>query len=224
MNEEREALADIAQIKSGARSTLSLALSPAANEKFGVALLKEFSERNPLTRLKVVVAPSREIVHGVSDGRWELGFGPLQHTMPEYFAFHSCFSETRRLMIARDHPSRELLQRDAQGTLRTLPLVTSYLDEATRRPSSDRLRNAFASVWEVTHMELRLALVAEGKGVTYVSDLVMDLPAELTPIEGLPFSSIQRQVGVYYLKHQTLSQAGARFVALCRERWREEDL
>lgn len=219
MNEEREALADIAQIKSGALSILSLAISPAANARYGMSLLKEFSERNPQTRFKVVVAPSREIVSGVSDGRWELGFGPLQHSMPEYFAFHSCFAETRRLMISRDHPAREALQRDALATLRTLPLVTSYLDESPRRPRASRLRNAFASVWEVSHMELRLSLVAEGKGVTYVSDLVTDLPKELVPIEGLPFSSIERQVGVYYLRHQPLSQAGLRFVALCRERW-----
>jgi DNA-binding transcriptional LysR family regulator len=219
LNEERETLADIAQIKSGALSTLSLALSPAANARFGIALLKDFSERNPLTRLKVVVAPSREIVYGVTDGRWELGFGPLQHSMPDYFSFHSCFSETRRLMIAADHPSREALRRDPQGILRTLPLVTSYLDEATRRSGGHRLRNAFASVWEVSHMDLRLALVAEGKGVTFVSDLVSALPPNLVPIEGLPFSSIDRQVGVYYLKHQPLSQAGARFLALCREKW-----
>ncbi|MBB6093229.1 DNA-binding transcriptional LysR family regulator [Povalibacter uvarum] len=219
MNEERETLADIAQIKSGARSTLSLALSPAANARFGVSLLKEFSERNPLTRFKIAVTPSREIVYGVSDGRWELGFGPLQHSMPDYFAFHACFSETRRLMIAADHPSRDALRRDPQETLRTLPLITSFLDDIARRPSGDRLRNAFASVWEVSHMDLRLALVAEGKGLTYLSDLVTNTPANLVPIEGLPFSSIDRQVGVYYLKHQPMSQAGARFVALCRERW-----
>jgi DNA-binding transcriptional LysR family regulator len=185
-----------------------------------VKLLQEFSERNPLTRLKVVVSPSREIVYGVAEGRWELGFGPLLHNMPEYFAFHPCFSEVRRLMIARDHPARAALQRDAASTLRTLPLVTSYLEESTRKRDSERLRNAFASVWEVSHMELRLALVAEGKGVTYVSDLV-EMPDELAPIEGLPFSSIERQVGVYYLKHQTLSQAGTRFLSLCREWWDE---
>jgi DNA-binding transcriptional LysR family regulator len=219
INEERETLADIAQIKSGALSTLSLALSAPVNERFGIDLLREFSERNPLTRFKVVVAPSREIVHGVSDGRWELGFGPLQHTMPDYFAVYPCFSETRRLMIARNHASRSALRRDAQATLRTLPLVTSYVDELTRRPGGDRLRNAFASVWEVSHMDLRLALVAEGKGVTYVSNLVSNMPSELEPIEGLPFSNIDRQVGVYHLRHQPLSQAGVRFVALCRERW-----
>ena len=111
------------------------------------------------------------------------------------------------------------MRRDAPATLRTLPLVTSYLDESPRRPRAGRLRNAFATVWEVSHMELRLSLVAEGKGVTYVSDLVTNIPSELVPIEGLPFSSIERQVGVYYLRHQPLSQAGARFVALCRERW-----
>jgi DNA-binding transcriptional LysR family regulator len=223
LNEERETLADIAQIKSGALSTLSLALSSAANSRFGVSLLREFSERNPLTRFKVVVAPSREIVYGVAEGRWELGLGPLQHNMPDYFTFHPCFSETRRLMIAQDHPSREALLRDPQATLRTLPLVTSFLDEVTRRPGGERLRNAFASVWEVSHMDLRLALVAEGKGVTYVSDLVQNTPRELVPVEGVPFSSIDRQVGLYYLKHQPLSQAGVRFLALCRQWWNENE-
>jgi len=219
LNEEREALADIAQIRSGALSTLSLALSPATNARFGVTVLRDFSERNPLTRFRVVVAPSREIVYGVSDGRWELGFGPFQHSMPEYFAFHPCFPEVRRLMIAADHPSREALRRDPEAALRTLPLITSYLDDSTPRAGAHRLRNAFGSVWEVSHMDLRLALVAEGKGVTYVSDLVTSVPPELVAIEGLPFSSIERQVGVYYLKHQPLSQAGSRFLALCRETW-----
>jgi LysR family transcriptional regulator, hydrogen peroxide-inducible genes activator len=64
--------------------------------------------------------------------------------------------------------------------------------------------------------------VAEGKGVTYVSDLVSPTPSGLETIEGLPFSNIERQVGVYYLKHQPLSQAGSRFLALCREKWEGE--
>jgi DNA-binding transcriptional LysR family regulator len=224
LNEERETLSDISRIRSGALSTLSLALSPAANARFGVALLRDFSQSNSLTRFKVVVAPSREIVHGVSDGRWELGFGPFQHSMPEYFAFLPCFPETRRLMISRDHPARDLLQRDPEAALRTLPLITSYLDESPRRPGGPRLRNFFASIWEVSHMDLRLALAADGKGATFVSDLVTSVPPELVAVEGLPFSSIERQVGVYYLKHQPLSQAGSRFLALCRSRWDTPEL
>ena len=219
LNEEREALADIGQIKSGALSTLSLALSPSANSRMGVALLKEFCERNPLTRLKIVVAPSREIVHGVGEGRWELGFGPFHHNMPAHFALRPCFSETRRLMIARDHPARGALAHNSFGTMRKLPLLTSFLDDSTRRPTGERLRDAFGSVWEVSHMELRLALVADGKGVTYVSDLVMSVPPQLVPVDGLPYSNIDRQVGAYHLKHQPVSQAGMRFLALCQERW-----
>lgn len=222
LNEERETLADIGQIKSGALSTLSLALSSAANSRIGVSLLKEFCERNPLTRLKVVVAPSREIVHGVAEGRWELGFGPFHHNMPAHFALHPCFSETRLLMIARDHPARAALSRDAVGTMRELPLVTSYLDDSTQRSTGERLRDAFGSVWEVSHTELRLALVADGKGVTYVSDLLTTMPPQLVPVEGLPYSSIERQVGAYNLKHQPMSQAGTRFLALCHERWPRE--
>jgi LysR family transcriptional regulator, hydrogen peroxide-inducible genes activator len=222
LNEERETLADIGQIKSGALSTLSLALSPAVNARIGVALLKEYCERNPLTRLKVVVAPSREIVHGVGEGRWELGFGPFHHNMPAHFALHACFSETRRLMIARDHPARPALIRDSVNTMRELPLLTSFLDEMARRPSGERLRDAFGSVWEVSHMELRLALVADGKGVTYVSDLLTEVPSQLVPVEGLPYSNIDRQVGAFNLKHQPTSQAGTRFLALCHERWPKE--
>ncbi len=223
MNEERETLADISQIKSGALSTLSLALSPAANSRLGVALLKEFCERNPLTRLKVVVAPSREIVHGVAEGLWELGFGPFHHTMPAHFALHPCSSETRRLMIARDHAACAALVREPMSSLRGLPLLTSFLDDSAQRPTGERLRDAFGSVWEVSHMELRLALVADGKGVTYVSDLVTAVPPRLVPIEGLPYSSIERQVGAYALKHQPMSQAGTRFLALCHENGRRTD-
>jgi len=219
LNSEREALTDIARIKSGELSTLSLALSPAVNDTLGVELLKEFCTRNPLTRLQVAVSPSREIVLGVAEGRWELGFGPFHHTMPARFILHPCFRETRRLMIARDHPDREALRHDPSAVLRRLPLATSFLDDSARRAGSERLRDAFGSIWEISHMELRLALVADGKGVTYVSDLVQDIPAQLVAVEGLPYSSIERQVGAYCLKAQALSQASRRFLALCHERW-----
>jgi LysR family transcriptional regulator, hydrogen peroxide-inducible genes activator len=167
----------------------------------------------------VVVTPSREVVTGVSEGRWELGFGPFHHNMPAHFALHPCFSETRRLMISRDHPQRAALSRDPVALMRQLPLVTSFLDEGARRSTGERLRDAFGSVWEVSHLDLRLSLVADGKGVTYVSDLLNQVPSQLVPVEGLPYSNIDRQVGAFCLKHQAVSQAGTRFLALCHEKW-----
>ena len=223
--EEAATLADIEQIRSGARSMLSLALSSAVNRRYGIDLLRDFSERNPLTRLKVDVAPSREIVYGVAEGRWELGFGPYQHRMPGQFALLPCFTEVRHLVIGAAHPARPRLERDAVKLLATLPLLASYLDEPTKRAGRERgagvlLRDVFGSVWEISHMDLRLQLVAEGKGVTYISDLVLGDRSDLITIDGLPFSRIERRVGLYYLKDRALSQAAQRFIGQCQARWR----
>jgi hypothetical protein len=51
------------------------------------------------------------------------------------------------------------------------------------RPTGERLRDAFGSVSEVSHMELRMALAADGKGVTYVSDLLTPAPSKLVSVE-----------------------------------------
>ncbi len=193
LNEERETLADIEQIKSGALSTLSLALSPATNARFGVTLLKDFSERNPLTRLKVVVAPSREIVHGVSDGR----VGARIRALP---ARHAGVLRVPSLLPG-DASTHDRGGSSARATrcggirhaaLRTLPLITSYLEDSAPPPGSQRIRNAFGSVWEVSHMELRLALAAEGKGATFVSDLMTTCPKGSCRSKVLPFSNIER--------------------------------
>ena len=68
-------------------------------------------------------------------------------------------------------------------------------------------------------MDLRLQLVADCKGVTYVSDLMLSDHTEFVPIDGLPYSRIERRVGLYYLKDRALSQAGQRFIAQCQARW-----
>ncbi len=212
--EESAVIDEIESIRSGAASTLSLGLSSAVNRRYGMSLLRQFSQHNPLTRLGVDVAASRALVYGVAEGRWELGFGPFQHEMPGYFALLPCFVEQRHLVVSRSHPERDLLASDPEAFLRTVPLITSYLDEPARRPGGRRLRDMFASIWEVGHMDLRLAMVAEGKGVTYLSDFLLPEEANLVPISGLPFAQIQRRVGVYYRKHEPLSRAGARFLAL----------
>jgi DNA-binding transcriptional LysR family regulator len=217
LNEERLALEDVEQIRSGALSTLDLAMSSLVNRFFGKRLLLTFCERNPLTRLKLDVAPSREIVYGVGEGRWELGFGPFQHQMPGHFATRPCFEETRVLVVHEAHPECARLRREPLAALGRATLLTSYLDEVTKRPGQERLRRLFASVWEVSHLELRLALVAAGRGVTYVSDRLLPELDGFVRIEGVDFATIDRTVGVYYKKHEPLSEAAKRFLAIVDE-------
>ena len=98
-------------------------------------------------------------------------------------------------------------------------LLTSYLDDATKRPGNARIRNLVASVWEISHLDLRLALLEAGMGVTYLSDRVLGETDGLHPITGLEISTMTRDVGLYYKKHKALSEGAKRFIAICQTRF-----
>jgi LysR family transcriptional regulator, hydrogen peroxide-inducible genes activator len=216
IKEEQHTLADIERIRTGALSTLNLAMNSTVNSVYGRELLLEFCERNPLTRLKLDVAPSREIIYGVDEDRWELGFGPFQQHMPGHFVTAPCFRETRLLVVHEAHPRFAALQSDPLPQLAHCTLLTSYLDDVTKRPGHEqRLRNQFASVWEVSHLELRLALAEAGKGVTYLSDRLLPRLEGFHAIPGLAFSRFGRNVGLYYKRHRALSEGAKRFIAIC---------
>ena len=214
--EEHNALEDIQQIRSGALSTLNLAMNSVVNQFFGKDLLLEFCERNPLTRLQLAVAPSRELVIGVDEGRWELGIGPFQRGMPGHFELVPFFSEVRTLVAHDNHPHLSELRTYPEQALRKVTLLTSYVDDVARRPGNERMRNAFGSVWEVGHLDLRLALAQAGKGVTYLSDRLLTTLDHYHPIVGLDISTIDRDVGLYYKRHRPLSEGAKRFVAICK--------
>ncbi len=213
--EERQALQDIELIRTGALATLNLATNSMVNRYFAGELLLRFCEQNPLTRLKLDVVPSKEIIYGVDEGRWELGFGPFQSAMPEHFETRVYFSEERVLAVHRDHPLFKSLMREPAANLSKVTLLTSYLDEVTRRSAANRLSDEFAAVWEVSSLELRLALAAAGKGVTYLSDRLLDDTPGMHAIEGLPEASIPREVGIYFNKHEPLSTGARHFLAIC---------
>jgi len=216
INEEANTLEDLAALQSGALSTLNLAMNSMVNRIHGHKLLLEFCDDNPLTRLKLDVAPSREIIYGVDDGRWELGFGPFLHRMPGHFTSVPFFTEQRTLVVHQDHPLANQLKTAPQQVLGQVPLLTSYLDDAAKRPGLERLRNQFASVWEISNLELRLALAASGKGLVYLSNhLLQELPG-FAPVSGLDISLIERDVGLCYKTDAALSEGAKRFIGICQ--------
>ena len=220
--EEQHALQDIHAIKSGSLSSLSLAMSGMSNRCYGTELLLRFCNDNPFTRLQLDVAPSQEIIYGVNDGRWELGFGPFQHSMPGNFTTLPFLTETHVLVAHEQHPAYQALRADPGATVPTLPLITSYLDEVARRPNLSRLRNAFASIWEVSHLELRLALAASGKGITYITDTLLNAVDGFYAVDGLDISRIERPTGLYYRSDAALSEGARRFIGICQRRFPPE--
>ena len=214
LSEEAQALDDIEQIRTGALSTLSLATNSMVNRYFAKTLLLAFCELNPLTRLKLDVIPSKEIIYGVSEGRWELGFGPFQKEMPGDFHCKVYFHEELVLSVHKDHPLYQDLLHDPDDALAKTTLLTSYLDDDARPADSNRLRSMFSAVWEVSNLEMRLTLAAAGKGVTYLSSrLLADIP-DMVPIPA-SFGAIPKRVGLYYRKHEPLSTGAKLFIGLC---------
>lgn len=220
--EEQQALEDIEQIRTGALSTLSLATNSMVNRYFARALLLTYCDQNPLTRLKLDVIPSKEIIYGVADGRWELGFGPFQTDMPGNFHTKVYFHETRQLVVHRKHPAYQALMATPAAALANIPLLTSYLDDVSKPADRGRLRAQFGGIWEVSNLDMRLALAEAGKGVTYLSDrLLKDLP-DMVPIPRLEVASIPRKVGLYYRKHTPVSTAARLFIGLCDRHFARE--
>jgi DNA-binding transcriptional LysR family regulator len=216
INEESQALDDIQRIRTGALSTLNLAMSSTVNRFHGERLLLEFCESNPLTRLKLDVAPSREMVYGVDEDRWELGFGPFQSRMPGHFECLPFFRETRHLVVHEGHPDFHRLLEHPAEHLHSQTLLTSYLDDAGKRPGNQRIRDMVQDVWEVSHLELRLALCAAGKGITYLSNILLADIEGFHEIQGLEVSGFEREVGIYYKKHKALSEGAKRFIGICQ--------
>ena len=216
LTEERNALDDIRDIRSGALSTLNLAMNSMVNRFYARELLLAFCKKNPLTRLKLDVAPSKEIIYGVDADRWELGFGPFQTIMPGHFTCYPYFTEQRVLVVHDRHPLSHKLKEAPAKLLGQTTLLTSYLDEATTGKTGDRIRDQFASVWEVSNLDLRLALAAEGVGVLYLSDRILGtLDPGWSRIDGVAIGTIERQVGLYHKKHKGLSEGAKRFKAIC---------
>ncbi len=218
LGEERNVLADINNIKHGTLSTLLLAISGSVNLLFGNALIGRFCEFSPLTRLKLNVLPSRQIIAAVRSDLWELGFGPFQQQMPTIFDTMPLFTDTRKLVISKHHPHYASLVKDPEQLAQEVPLIVSHLDDPDMRPAIDKLRDSFGTIWEVSDMGLRLNLVASGQGMSFLDDRVIasaPIANSLVAIDALAFANIPLTFGLYFRKKKALSTGSKKFIELC---------
>lgn len=215
---EENTLTDIRNIKSGILSTLVLALNGTVNALFGSSLVTACCHDSPLIRIKIDVMPSRQIIAAVRSNRWELGFGPFQQQMPAHFQTIPLFSDTRQLMISAHNPAFAEFAGAPEQLLRQVPLIVSQLDDPDMRPAIDKLRDVFGTIWEVTDMNLRINLVAQGLGMSYLDGRLLASKVEcrnLVLVESLPFARIPLTFGIYHRRRKQLSTGAARFIEVC---------
>ena len=157
----------------------------------------------------------------VLSGNVELGMGPFQKDMAAFDTV-SLYSDSRHLVVSPEHPRFQDMIAGNERALKLTPLIASALDSPDMRPSIQRIRDQFSTVWEVSSLQLRIHMVAEGMGVTFIDRrLLTEHPdcTEFRIIEDLAFSTIDKEVGLYYRAGKQLSEAAQGFVDLCCEYW-----
>ncbi|HTQ99374.1 MAG TPA: LysR family transcriptional regulator [Candidatus Acidoferrum sp.] len=223
LQQEQQTLEDIAQLKRGERHTLNLAINSTITRFHAPQLLRRFAKSHADTLIKVTELPSRNLIYAVLSGQADLAIGPFQKYM-DAFTTVPLYRENRHLVISPRHPLFDEVRKAPAKHLHHCTLITSFLDTPEARPSQQRIRDRFQAVWEVSSLSLRIHLVEQGLGVSFISRRLLDeepLCAKLVVLEGLPFSTIERQVGLYYQSGRHLNPAHEQLIALCRQFWKK---
>ncbi|MBV1877108.1 MAG: LysR family transcriptional regulator [Pseudomonadales bacterium] len=219
LNEEQSVLDDINNIKEGIFSTLQLALNGSINNLYGSKLIKEYCRDSPLTKIKLNIMPSRQIITAIGSDLWEIGFGPFQQEMPAIFETIPLFTDDRMLMISKKHPDFAQLIADPDTILRKVPLIVSHLEDQDMRPAIDRLRDSFGSIWEVNDTDLRIDLVSSGLGMSFLDQRLIASNSDyqdLVALKNFEFAKIRLRFGIFYRKGKPLSMGAKRFIEICK--------
>lgn len=218
---EQLLLADLESMQRGSEPPLSLAMNSMLTHRYAASLLSTYCDQHPHRALKIQELPSRQIITAVLSGEIELGFGPFQTHM-KAFTQTVLFSEERHLVISPCHPLAKRVLAGDQAALKECALIASYLDEPEQRPGQSRIRDYFSDVWQLASLRLRLSLLAQGKGVAFVNTRLLaddSLCRDLQVIQGLPISTFNREVGVFYQKQRLLSVTAQDFISHCQRYW-----
>lgn len=221
LQEEQQVLEDISRLKEGDRQILNLAINSTINRFYAPQLLIRFSQTQQASRIKVTELPSRNLIYTILSGRAELAIGPFQKNMDAFMTI-PLYQETRHLVVSTRHSQYHNMIKGEDKSLKQSPLITSFLDTPEMRPSLQRLRDRFQSIWEISSLSLRIHLVDQGLGAAYIdSKLLQEHPVcrDFVEIKGLAFGSIERQVGLYYKAGKILTSSEEKFIKLCMDFW-----
>ena len=165
--------------------------------------------------------PARNIIYAVLSGNVELGLGPFQKDMA---AFESLplYSDSRHLVVSPRHPQYQQIIRGDERALRLTPLIASALDSPDMRPSIQRLRDQFSTVWEVSSLRLRIHMVEQGMGVTFIDRKLLQEHPDAGSFESWMMCHLVVFTNrwAFIIAPDGSPASGARhFIALCQRFW-----
>lgn len=222
---EQRVLEDIAHLKQGKTETLNLGLSGSINRFYAPQLISAYYRINPHSRMKVSELPARSIISAVLSGQVELGMGPFQKDMAAFETI-PLYRDSRHLVVSPRHPLFDAMMAGEARALKKSPLIASTLDNPDMRPSIQRIRDQFSMVWEISSLSLRIHMVDEGMGVTFLDNkLLTEHPtcATFCILDDVSFGRIDKQVGLYFRAGRTPTDSARQFIGICESFWELEE-
>jgi DNA-binding transcriptional LysR family regulator len=202
LESEASFLDQLTRLKQGHLQNLTIAVDHLAATYYCPSLIAEFHKVLPEANIKIRRMPAREIIHAVKSEQYLIGFGPFQKSMDGFYT-KRLLSEESLLVTGKRNKNIKLYHRDPLEFLKVTPLLASYLDEASDRPSKKKIRDFFKSVWEINDINLQMNLIKQGIGATFVAKSFLENRPKghgMMTLDQLPFGQIKKQYGLYILK------------------------
>jgi len=220
-------LEDVRQVVDGAseiralrRGFLRVATSQMMACTWVASILNEFGEQHPQISVRLKDAVADDVVDTVRLGAVELGIGPDRHTGDDVTRSF-LMNVPLRFVCPEGHPAHDRAS-VAWKDLREERWIT-YSSEFTRHLERSLHAHghdfALNAVSDVGFLTTALALAGHGRGVLvapeYARSFAGNFGVRFIPLRG---PAVQREYFVYQRKGQSLSPAGAAFLALLRQR------
>jgi DNA-binding transcriptional LysR family regulator len=220
--ERKGLLHDLEQLRDEISGELVIAASTIPGEFLLPPLLTRFKQRYPVVTIQMDVSDSLNVIDGVSDNTYEVGFCGIAPEGYDLTAFKMGEDEIV-LMVPPEHPfvrKKEITPDELAGE----PLISREATSGTQRSLEGYLSRAGLDTGKLKpHLILgstlaAISAVASGSGIAFVSNLALNtglLPAPVRPvrIKGL---RMKRDFYCVYQPERIISRLPEEFIGFIR--------
>jgi DNA-binding transcriptional LysR family regulator len=221
-----EALAEVGQLRGLYRGKLRIGANESTSLYFLPPLLLEFRERNPTIRIEVSRSLSERIPGEVLDRNLDFGFLSFD---PKHPALESKVVFRDRLVLVASPGHRFA----SGGTVRIPDLASEhFIAHNVRTPTRARIFDLFERhatplniSMEIATLETIKEFVVRDSGLAILPRMALDAEVStgalvVVEVEDL---ALERTIRVVFRREEVLSHAARSFLALVRDRSREEE-
>jgi DNA-binding transcriptional LysR family regulator len=220
--EHRQLVRDLEQMRDEISGELVIAASTIPGEFLLPPLLAKFKQRYPAVKIQVDVSDSLNVIDGVLDNTYEVGFCGLAPAGHDLAAFKIAEDEIV-LIVSPEHPFArrgEIAPDELEGA----PFIFREATSGTQRSLESYLSRAGLDAAKLKpHLTLGSTLavvsaVAGGAGIAFVSDLALSIGLAQLPVRPVRVKGLHMRRDFYciYRQERIVSRLLEGFISFIR--------